>query len=421
MKSFARKFLTTATLSATATAAYANGLRVVSQDAFAAARGEAFTATADNASAIYYNPAGLTQLEGTQLRGGIYGLELLPTYEPPAGRPNSGRVYSTEKHYAAATQTFFSHSLKKVPVSVGLGLYAPYGGTLGWPDEARFRSVAQKSSLTYLRINPVVAVKLADSFSIGAGASLDYARLSLEQGILKSANPLNYFRFAGTGYAAGWNVGALWKPHEMISLGATVRGATSFNLSGQTSFAEEGVFAADRRDAKMDFDFPLSAVFGVSFRPTPKWNLEFDVDYTDWDVVGQNTIRQAEAPPFGIQQNIPVKLFWRSSWMYSVGVTRSFDNGWHLSAGYLFNENSVPDNYYTPLVADLDRHFVTIGLGRTGKNIDFDLTYQFGYGPGHTVTGSQPSSTPGFFANQNADGTYKFTSHALLFSAGLHF
>ena len=104
-----------------------------------------------------------------------------------------------------------------------------------------------------------------------------------------------------------------------------------------------------------------------------------------------------------------------------MGVTRSFDNGWHISGGYLFNQNSVPDNYYSPLAADLDRHFFTIGFGRTGKRIDFDLTYQFGYGPAHTVTGSQPSSTPGFSANQNADGTYKFISHAVLISAGIHF
>ena len=68
----------------------ANGVRLVSQDAFAAARGEAFVATADNPSAIYYNPAGITQLEGNNLRGGINGLYFDPTFQPPAGQSNSG-------------------------------------------------------------------------------------------------------------------------------------------------------------------------------------------------------------------------------------------------------------------------------------------------------------------------------------------
>ena len=410
------------TLSAVLTT-HANGLRVVSQDAAAAARGEAFVATADNPSAIYYNPAGITQLAGTQLRGGIYGLDLEPTFAPPAGRVNSGEVYSAEKNYAGATQFYFTHALEKIPVTLGLGMYAPYGGSLGWPDEANFRAVAQKSTLTYLRINPVVAWKITDTLSVGAGASVDYARLTLQQGILSGANPENYFRFSGDGFSAGYNAGILWRAHEKLSLGATVRGATSFTLDGHTSYGEEGAFAPDTRGATLDFDFPLTAAFGISFRPTPKWNLEFDADYTDWDTVGQFSIRQEQpGTPSGIPQNIAIRMFWRSSWNYSVGVTRTFDNGWHASAGYLFNQNSVPDNYYSPLAADLDRHFFTIGLGRTGKHIDFDLTYQFGYGPPHSVSGSKPSSSlTGFFAGQNADGTYKFISHAVLISAGLHF
>jgi long-chain fatty acid transport protein len=122
-----------------------------------------------------------------------------------------------------------------------------------------------------------------------------------------------------------------------------------------------------------------------------------------------------------VQQNVPVRLDWRDSWNYEFGVTRYFDNGWHVSGGYVFSENSVPDNYYTPLAADMDRHFFSLGIGRTGKTFDFDVTYQLGYGPPHTVTGSSPSATPGFFAGQNADGTYKFISHAILVSVGYHF
>ena len=72
--------------------------------------------------------------------------------------------------------------------------------------------------------------------------------------------------------------------------------------------------------------------------------------------------------------------------MYEFGVTRYFDNGWHLSAGYVFSESSVPDDYYTPLAADLNRHFFSVGAGYRGKRYNFDLAYQFGYGPARTVT-----------------------------------
>ena len=82
-------------------------------------------------------------------------------------------------------------------------------------------------------------------------------------------------------------------------------------------------------------------------------------------------------------------------------MTRYFDNGWHVSAGYVFNENSVPNQYYTPLAADMDRHFFSVGTGFKGKTFDFDVAYQFGYGPTHTVTGSTSSTIPAQFARQN--------------------
>jgi long-subunit fatty acid transport protein len=107
--------------------------------------------------------------------------------------------------------------------------------------------------------------------------------------------------------------------------------------------------------------------------------------------------------------------------MYELGVTRYFDSGWHASAGYTFDQCSVPNTYYTPLVADVDRHFFSLGAGRNGKLFDFDITYQLGYGPDHLVTGSTPSSSPGNYSGQRANGTYAFFSQAVMLAVGVHF
>ncbi len=122
-------------------------------------------------------------------------------------------------------------------------------------------------------------------------------------------------------------------------------------------------------------------------------------------------------------QNIPVNLDWQASWMYEFGVTRYFDNGWHVSAGYVFNENSVPNQYYTPLAADMDRHFFSVGAGFRGKTFDFDVAYQFGYGPAHTVTGSTPSTTAITASSRSRPPTAPigFISHALFCVGGMHF
>ena len=405
--------------------ASANGFGLPDQDAFATARGEAFVATADNPSAIYYNPAGISQLKGNNLRAGIYGIYLDPSYSPPSSAPNSGNTYHSSDNLAAVPQLFYTYTPEDWLLSFGLGVYSPYGGSMSWPQDTGFRSVAISGSLKYITINPVVAVKLLPSLSVGGGAMVNYGKINLYQG-LQPLGPrgINFFKFSGDGWSVGYNAGILWQPIDQISFGATFRSSASLNFQGNTDFQlNPGAYNTPaQRNASASFTFPLTTVFGVSYRPTPKWNVEFDANYTGWNSFDMVTIEQSPPPvnnPF--HQNIPVNLGWQASWMYEFGVTRYFDNGWHASAGFVYNENSVPNDYYTPLAADLDRYFFSVGAGRKGKIFDFDVAYQLGYGPAHTVTGSTPSSTPGQFAGESADGTYHFISHAVMLTVGMHF
>jgi len=401
----------------------ANGLRLLSQDGFATARGEAFAATADNASAIYYNPAGITQIEGTSLRSGIYGIYLNPTFTPPATANNAGTTYEIDNKLAAIPQTFLVHSPHDSPVSFGIGLYAPFGGDISWPQNTGFRAVTVESALQFLSINPVLAVKLPAHISLGAGVTVNYGNIKLGQGIRRNQLPApftDYFQFEGDGWSTGINLGLLWQPHPQLSFGAMMRSTTKLNFDGHTDVIFYPVVPSNyRSDAEMSLKFPFTGVLGVSYRPTANWNIEFDADYTDWSSFGTLTIYQANPNP-NVQATPTLILDWSPSWIYKLGVTRYLEDGWHVSAGYVFNANSVPDQYYTPAAADLDRHFLSLGAGRVGQHWDFDVTYQFGYGPDHEVVGSTPS-TVGQIAGQTADGTYDFISHALFISVGYHF
>jgi long-chain fatty acid transport protein len=395
----------------------AGGFRLPDQDAFATARGEAFAATADNPSAIYYNPAGITQLEGNNLRAGFYGIYLNPTFTPPAGAPNSGTRYENQKNFAVIPQLFytFTPTNLSLPLSFGLGVYAPYGLGLRWPQDTGFRTVGTESALSYIRINPVVALKLGAGVSVAAGLTVNYSSVDLEQGLTPTPTGDDHFRFKGDGWSVGYNLGVLWQPIEKISMGASFRSATSFTMDGHTDISLPGLIPPTHPAAHADFTFPLSVVAGLSYRPTPKWNVEFNADYMGWDSMGTIVIHQI-SPPFPFPSAVPVIFDWQPSWLYEFGVTRYLDNGWHVSAGYVFNQNSVPDAHYSPLVADLDRHFFSVGTGFKGKTFDFDFAYQFGVGFERTVKGSAPSTV-----GQTADGNYDWTSHAVLLTVGMHF
>jgi len=405
------KFFPIIMLCGTTSTLWAGGFRLPDQDAFATARGEAFVATADNPSAIYYNPAGISQLEGNNLRAGIYGIYLDPSYTAPGG----GRTFDNESLLHAIPQFYYTYGKKDFPVSFGLGVYSPFGLGVKWPQDAGFRTVGTEGKLTCATINPVVAFKLLPQLSIGGGVMVNYANIDLRQGLTPVPNN-DLFRFTGDGWDVGYNLGLLWQPIEKVSLGATFRSGNTQHLTGKTQSELNLVQPTMYSAASADYPFPLEAVFGISYRPTPKWNLEFNADYTDWSALTTVTIHQTTPPPIVPISNIPVTFDWQSSWYYEFGATRYFDNGWHVSAGYIFNENSVPDAHYTPLVTDMDKHFFSVGTGFKGKQFDLDIAYQLGYGPTRTVTGN--ASSP---AGQTADGNYKFFSQAIAVSVGWHF
>ena len=406
-------------LSAAVTSTVAGGFDLPDQDAFAVARGLAVVATADNPSAIFYNPAGLTQLTGNHLEAGFYGIYLDPQYTPPGG----GNTFHNQDPFGGIPQLYYVHGNEKQTFSYGLGIYAPSGLNVRWQDNTGFRTLGTQGSLEQIAINPVVAFRLLDTLSIGAGLSANYANLDLRQGILWPGQPYDQFRFQGEGWGLAGNVGLLWQPVEKLSFGASLHTGMKINLEGYTSAYNNVAIPAynypafaTSTSAKADFQFPLKAEAGVSYRPTPKWNLEFDVDYTDWNSMGTVTIQQAHAFPPLFPQNIPLPLQWESSMYYELGATRYFDNGWYVSGGYIFNQNAVPSAHYNTVVADEDRHFFSLGVGRKGKQFDFDVAYQFGYGPDRTVSGSTPAAS-----GQTADGTYGFISHAVSVSVGWHF
>jgi long-chain fatty acid transport protein len=400
---------------------FGDGFRLPDQDAFATARGEAFAATADNASAIYYNPAGISQLKGWNFRAGIYGIYLPMTYE----QPNTNRSFENNKTLQAAPQMFGTYGLKDYPITFGLGVFAPYGLGLHWAQDTGFRTLGIESLLTNISINPAVAWQIWPNFSIGAGLTINYAAVNLRSGLVWPTQPNDQFRFKGYDWDVGYNFGVLWRPHKKISLGVAFRSGNDYDLQGHTEYFNKVPFPRgapvipnfpkQHVPAEADVSFPLNVVVGLSFRPTPKWNLEFDADYTDWTTLDNVTIRQAHGFGSLLPKNIPAVLDWEGAWYYKFGATRYFDNGWSVSAGYIYSENAVPAAHYSPLVGDEARHWLSAGTEYKCGRYSFGIAYQFGIAPDHTVSGSAPSAI-----GQTADGRYEYISHALLVTTGVH-
>ena len=201
----------------TPAATHALGTRIADQDPTATARGNAFAATADNPSAIYYNPAGITQLEGQNFSIGVYSIALKSKFSSP-----TGAEFDTKNEVLFVPQLYYTISPTNIPLSFGVGVYSPYGLGLEWPDNTPFRTLAKEGRITYATLNPVVAWKVTPTFSIAAGPTINYSEATLTRGV---AVPGDVFKFKGDDTAIGFNVGLMWKPSEKHSIGINYRTA----------------------------------------------------------------------------------------------------------------------------------------------------------------------------------------------------
>ena len=381
---------------ATVESSHAVGFLLPNQDPEAIGRGDAFAATADNPSAIYYNPAGITQLPGAQVSLGIYAISAYTSFSSPNGNAH------TDPTPQYVPQVYAVYSLKQLPISFGLGVYAPYGLGINW-GEPPFASEVQKGNLTYVTANPVVAWKVCKMLSVAAGVTVNYADASLQNAVAAPPPlPTGVFKFTGNSLEPGFNIGILFQPHPMWSFGINYHSETDMNFSGkasQTAFPP-GFGVAQSTDSNAKINFPQTVVGGISFRPTPKWNLEFDLNWTQWSTISQIVIQNS--PFFG--QPITVTLNYRDSFIYDFGVTRQLGKGYYASVGYIYSQNSSPDYNFNPLVPDADLNLGNFGFGHHGQHFDWAIAYQFAYNGGRTISNN---------ANPQVEGTYKTFNNAI--------
>lgn len=369
---------------------YAAGYYLPNQDAFATGKGNAFVATADSAAAVFYNPAGLTQLTKTEAEVGVYSI-LLGNHAS-----NATGSYHAESEVQSIPQIYFATPINDRFV-FGFGVNSPFGLGTRWGNDTSFRTVVNNVKLMELSATPAIAWKVSDQFSLGASLSANYQDLSLGQGV--GFGPGDYLRFKGNGTSVSGSLSARWQPSEQHAFGLVYASGSRVDLKGNL----DSNYAAYNASADMKFMLPQRIAAGYSYRPAPGWNVEANIEWLDWNQL--NSLRLSSAA-LGGYKDIPFN--WKSGFIYELGVSHISPSGWVVAAGYDFNANVQPDADFNPGVADANRHWLNAGFGQRTENHSWFLAYQFGFS-NRTVDGAVGGSAP-------ANGKYESRDNALMFS-----
>lgn len=363
---------------------FGGAVDVPQQGARADGQAEAFAAQADDGSAIYFNPAGITQLHGTAYTGGdsvfLPGWE----YHSTTGQEQGMHLLSILP-YAYLTSDF---GLEKW--HFGFGLNNDFGLNEDWGTSGPLQAQVQRAHLYNVNLAPTVAYEINDHLSIGSAMNIYYGQLEEYRSAVLGPppTPMGNFHFRGEDWALGATPGVLWKIDDHNTIAAVYRSGYKMQYSGKARVGAGGRTLAGPSHTWAEQNFPQSATLAYAMRPIDRLKLEADVVWTDWDVV-KNITLSSDNPAFN--QRIPTD--WKSGFEYRFGAQYQLTQRVAVRGGYAFGQNAIPSATYTPLVPDSNYHLLSAGVSYSLGNVSLDAAYQFIYREtrhiGDSIYGSQ--------------------------------
>ncbi len=368
--------------------AQAGAFSIYEQGARAMGRASAFAASPSDPSAMFYNPAGLAMLDGTQIYVGA-------TIIAPSGEfEGSGALTGVSETQVSQIFTppniYISHRLNE-KVVLGFGVHAPFGLGTEWEDPASFtgRYLSTKTDIAGVSINPTVAFSVNDQLSLGVGVDIRMSKITLDRysffdatafglGILDVATAELETDMAN---AIGFNAGLLFKATDQITLGAAYRAAVDVDYEGTATITQiltgvapiDGAVAAGMgdHDVATSIAYPSVLTVGVAFKATDQLLLEVDVNMTGWSSFKELSITGLPTGPETIEED------YENSMTVRVGAEYWKDDTLALRAGFLYDQTPVPNKSISPLLPDAKRTGFTVGVGKTFGSMTVDAAIMY--------------------------------------------
>jgi long-chain fatty acid transport protein len=363
-------------------------------------------ASAEDASTVFFNPAGMTRLKGTQVVAGGHLISPSSKFSGSASiaglLPISGTNGGDAGSAALVPSLYVSHELNE-RLRLGLGIGAPFGLSTEYDNDWVGRYHAIKSEVSTFNINPSVAYKVNDQLSLGAGISVMRASAELSNAVDYSALCLNNLPAAtcgvlgltsmgdtatdglvsieGDDWGYGFNLGLLYELTEQTRIGASYRSKVKQELEGTVDFSSPGgittfdAVLADG-DASAAVDLPASLSLSVVTRVAPKLEMMADVTWTQWSSFDELRIVLAQSPYESVQPEN-----WDDTYKVSLGFNYLYNNQWTWRGGIAYDQTPIPSSEYrTPRIPGNDRKWLAGGFTYTASpamSVDFALAHLF--------------------------------------------
>ncbi|HEY5974491.1 MAG TPA: outer membrane protein transport protein [Geobacteraceae bacterium] len=354
--------------------AYGSGFAVYTQGASALGQGNAVIAHGDDPTAIFYNPAQINKLAGTQVSVGT--TLMFPSREFTSD--TTGATAETKDTLFYPSTFYVTHKINDT-VSVGLGVFSPFGLSTEWDGNWEGRYITTKSRLQTFNINPVASVQLTPAVSVAAGVDILVLNATLEKKLRSTALgiPGPSFdigqKFDGDAIGVGYNVGVLVELPYDVALGASYRSGTTVHVTGNSSSsgAPPAVATLLNSPGTARLELPQQVNAGIAYKGLPSLTVEAGLRWEGWSSFDKLSIDLDN----GQSQTTPRN--WKDVFSYNVGAKYQLSESVALLGGYLYGNTPVPDNTFDPSIPDATTHVFSLGTDLFYRQFKISGSYAY--------------------------------------------
>nr|GBO97229.1 long-chain fatty acid transport protein [Nitratidesulfovibrio sp. HK-II] len=335
------------------------------------ALGGAMTARRADPSSIAFNPALVTQLEGTQTLAGVTVVAPQVSVDVNGSTTDAESNLWTIPHAYATTQINDN-------LFLGVGTFSRFGLGTEYPSDWAARNDLQSVSIKSMSVNPVLGVRHGN-FALGMGIEAMWFDYDQRQATTVGATDIDG-RVRGDATGFGLNGGAWWKATDSVALGASFRTPIKQDLEGRATFDKNGAAVPstwfNSTGAEGSVTLPGEVRFGVAWEPDNRWSVAVDVTRTFWSSYDELRIRYNE-PVTPVTTESLKTTEWRDVWRLGAGVEYRLTDMVDLRAGYVYDCEPVNPDRLDFLVPANDRQLYSLGVGVHDGPWRVDVSYTY--------------------------------------------
>lgn len=382
------KSITTAVALAVGSAngvAYGSGFQLMEQNA--SGLGNAYAgqaAAAENASTVFFNPAGMTRVPGRQAVLAVNAIGPSAEFSnsggstAPLGLPSPGGNGGDAGGWAAVPNAYLTWQLTP-RLWFGLGLSVPFGLKTEYDQRWVGRFQSQNSEIKTVDINPSIAYKVNDVLSLGAGISYQRAEVKVDRSAILAPPFESRAQIDIDDSQWGFNLGVLVNLSPSTRIGLTYRSAMDYELTGNIRFSNVPVLGTATNGVRANAELPDTISWAIAHAFNPRWEMLADITYTRWSKIKAvplvTTSASAVVPASGVTLDT-FNFQFKDTYRVGVGVNYKWSDAFTLKLGAAYDKSPVEDRFRLTFLPDSDRTWLAIGAQyRMSKQATFDIGY----------------------------------------------